>query len=72
MQVPTFDIFYGSPRNKQAIWLETVEGLGMAYELMKEIAAQSPGHYFIFDRRTHTILGSTNTLDSNVERSGAA
>ena len=55
-----FDIFSGRV-DKDAVWVETVEGLGNAYELMTKVAAEAPGPYFIVSRKTHTIRGSINT-----------
>ena len=60
MPVPTFDIFSGRV-DKNAIWIEAVEGLGNAYELMTKLAAQTPGPYFVFCTRTHTVRGSIDT-----------
>jgi hypothetical protein len=60
MPVPAYDIFSGRV-DKSAVWIETVEGLGNAYELMTKIAAETPGPYFIFCSRTHTVCGSINT-----------
>lgn len=58
--MPTYEIFSGRV-DKNAVWIETVEGLGNAYELMTKIAAETPGPYFIFCSRTHTLCGSINT-----------
>lgn len=60
MPVPTYDIFAGRV-DKDATWIEAVEGLGNAYELMTRIAAETPGPYFVFCSRTHRICGSINT-----------
>jgi hypothetical protein len=60
MRVPIYDIFSGS-RNKDAIWLECTEGLGIAYQRMRELAAKFPGPYFVFCTRTHTVLASIDT-----------
>jgi hypothetical protein len=65
MRVPKYDIFSGL-RDKDAVWLECVEGLGAAYEHMKEFAAKSPGPYFVFCPQTHKILASIDT--SNVQK----
>jgi len=58
--MPAYDIFSGRV-DKKAVWIETVEGLGNAYELMTKIAAETPGLYFIFCSRTGTVCGSINT-----------
>jgi|SRR5215469_9946907 len=47
MRVPTFHIFSGF-RDKDALWLESVEGLGAANERMKQLGAEDPGPYFVF------------------------
>lgn len=60
MSDATYDIFSGQVNNA-AIWLEAVEGLGNAYQRMTELASSSPGCYFIFCARTHTVRGSINT-----------
>jgi hypothetical protein len=65
MTVPKYEVFSGL-RDKDAVWLECVEGLGAAYECMKEIAAKSPGPYFVFCARTHRVLASIDT--SNVQK----
>ena len=54
MRTPVFDIFSGVP-DRDARWLETVEGLGASFDRMKEIAAENPGRYFIFDPREHVV-----------------
>jgi hypothetical protein len=58
----TYDIFSGQMSNA-AMWLEAVEGLGNAYQRMTELAANSPGCYFIFCTRTHTVRGFINTVN---------
>ena len=58
--MPAYDIFSGRV-DKNAVWIETVEGLGNAYELMTKIAAETLGPYFIFCSRTGTVCGSINT-----------
>ncbi|MGB7493844.1 MAG: hypothetical protein WBR26_24060 [Candidatus Acidiferrum sp.] len=60
MKVPTYEIFSGR-LDKNALWIESVEGLGNAYQRMTELADQVPGSYFIFCIQTHTICGSINT-----------
>jgi hypothetical protein len=61
MKVPSFDIFSGLPNDKDAAWLETVEGLGNACTRMKELAAGTPGPYFVFHAYARTILASVDT-----------
>lgn len=61
MREPGFDIFTGTS-DKDAIWLEAVEGLSHARARMYEIAAQIPGQYFIFSPSDHEILARTETF----------
>jgi len=63
MNVPRFDIFAGSS-DKDAKWLEVVEGLGHANDRMKLFAARNPGPYFVFSRWTRQILASVDTTSS--------
>jgi hypothetical protein len=60
MNVPQYDIFSGA-LDKNALWLEAVDGLGPAFERMKQIAANSPGTYFVFCSSTHKVLASIDT-----------
>jgi len=55
-----YEIFSGSPY-KNAIWLESVEGLDAACEQMRERAAKQPGPYFVFSVEAYAALASTNT-----------
>jgi hypothetical protein len=57
----TFDIFSGE-LEKDATWLEAVQGLGSAKERMKQIAAERPGKYFIFCLADSSVLESMDTL----------
>ena len=47
-----FDIFSGSI-DKNAFWLERVEGLEKAKRRMKEIATRQPERYFLFCDFSH-------------------
>jgi hypothetical protein len=67
MHVPSCDIFSGF-FDKDAIWLETVEGLAAASERMKEFAARRPGPYFVFDCQNHNILDSIDTTRQPLSR----
>jgi len=58
--MPIYEIFSGRVA-KNAVWIETVEGLGNAYESMTKIASETPGTYFIFCSRTRTLCGSIDT-----------
>lgn len=55
-----FDIFKGTC-DKDARWVEAVNGLAAARERMEAIAAQHPGQYFVFGQRSHAILARTDT-----------
>ena len=43
------------------LWLESVEGLGSAYERMKELAAANPGPYFVFCNETQKKMAAIDT-----------
>jgi hypothetical protein len=47
---------------KDAIWLEKVEGLSNAKARMKKFAQENPGHYFVCSEN-HSILARTNTYN---------
>jgi len=59
--LPKFDIFSGD-RDKDAQWIEAVEGLAKANERMQQLAAQRPGKYFIFYTGTHTVVANIETF----------
>lgn len=61
MKEPFFDIFKG-PSEKNAVWIEAVEGLSNARERMEQIAAENPGEYFLFSTSSHSILARIETL----------
>jgi len=58
--LPKFDIFSGD-RDRNARWIEAVEGLAKANERMQQLAEQRPGKYFIFYSGTHTVVASIET-----------
>jgi len=60
MRVPTFHVFSGF-RDKDAMWLESVEGLGAANERMKQLAGEKPGPYFVFSTDTSNVVASIDT-----------
>jgi hypothetical protein len=64
MKVPRFDIFSGTDKNAQ--WIEVVEGLDAASQRMEFFAVKRPGRYFIFDCSEHTIADSTDTSFRNI------
>jgi len=55
-----FDIFSGTQKN--AAWIETVEGLSAARERLQQIAREKPGQYFIFSALTHISVCEIETL----------
>ncbi len=61
MSEPSFDIFSGA-LDKNAIWLECVNGLSNARERMEQIAAEKPGRYFVFSIGSRSILAQTETF----------
>ena len=70
MRVPTFHIFSGF-RDKDALWLDSVEGLAAANEKMKQLGAEKPGPYFIFSTDTHKVLASIDTsIQNDMVRAG--
>lgn len=54
-----FDIFAGAI-DKDARWLEAVKGLTNAKRRMHEIAAKSPGRYFLFCDFSHGVVALTD------------
>ena len=61
VQESSFDIFSGWP-DKDARWLGVVEGLENARSRMEHIAAQTPGHYFLFSGVSRSILAQIDTF----------
>jgi hypothetical protein len=64
MSVPLYDVFCGHP-NKEALWIEAVDGLGAANDRMKEHAQRNPGPYFVFCQQTHAVLAAIDTSISS-------
>lgn len=60
MSQPTFDIFSGTT-DRDAMWMEAVDGLASARERMEEIARTRPGRYFVFAQRSCAILARIDT-----------
>jgi len=58
---PIFDIFRGTPFNKDAVWVEAIEGLAAARNRMEEIAGKIPGSYFVFSVHSHNVLARIDT-----------
>jgi len=72
--MPTFDIFSGW-HDKNAVWIEAVEGLAEARARMDQIAAEKPGRYFIFSTASHAVLAIRHTfpkLESKEKSKGSA
>ncbi|HKF00993.1 MAG TPA: hypothetical protein VKB49_01720 [Candidatus Sulfotelmatobacter sp.] len=67
--IPSYEIFSGKFGYTEVLWLESIEGLGNAFERMKEIAKASPGPYFLFCNRTHRKMAA---IDTSVSRSRPA
>lgn len=59
---PNFDIFRGPIDNPT--WVENVVGLVKAIEHMERHAAEKPDAYFIFDRKTETVVARVNGKSS--------
>lgn len=74
MQLLTFDIFSGV-FERNALWVEAVQGLDHATKRMEQIASQKPGQYFVFCSTTHAVVASTDgskKLDSAAQASQAS
>jgi hypothetical protein len=59
--VPIFDIFRGHYLDKEATWLEAVQGLDTARDRMRQIAVDNPGSYFVYSCSDHLVLDIMNT-----------
>jgi hypothetical protein len=55
-----FDIFSGLP-GKNAKWVESAAGLDAAKQRMKQLAAQHPGSYFIFNTWNLCVVSEVDT-----------
>ena len=66
MTIPRFDVFSGL-LDKDARWIESVEGVGAAYERIKELAAATPGPYFVFDTVSNKVLAKIDSTHPNSE-----
>jgi hypothetical protein len=60
MNQATFDIFRGTS-DKDALWLEAVEGSVSASRRMEQIAEASPGQYFVFEPQSRAIIARIDT-----------
>jgi len=63
--VPAYEIFVGQFGTATAQWIERVNGLGSAYERMKELAHKEAGSYFVFCSRTRRLLAHIDTTIPN-------
>jgi hypothetical protein len=63
MYKQTFDLFSGSI-DSQASWLESVRGLESALVRMRERAKYAPGHYFVYDSMTQTVIALMDTSET--------
>ena len=61
MEELSLDIFSGE-LDKDAMWLESVQGLSNARARMVQIAAEKPGRYFIYSVRSHAVLAQIETF----------
>jgi len=69
MQHAAFDILAGTPY-KNARLVQTVVGYDNARKRMKEIAAQKPGRYFIFNEWSECVLDEIETHDFEIQKKG--
>jgi len=60
MEESTFDIYAGTPGGN-ARWMESASELAVAQKRMQELAAKTPGPYFIFNIWTSCVLSQLNT-----------
>jgi hypothetical protein len=60
MKEPTFDIFSGTS-DRDAVWLECVDGLSQARQRLERIAAAIPGAYFLYDPASRSVIAKSST-----------
>jgi len=60
MSEPTFDIFSGTS-DRDAVWLECVDGLSEARQRLERIAAVIPGAYFLYDSASRSVIAKSST-----------
>ena len=60
MSEPTLDIFSGTS-DRDARWLESIQGLSKARGRMERLAEVRPGAYFLYDPLSHSILAKSDT-----------
>ena len=54
-----FELFSGTIE-QAPIWVESVTGLGWASERLRDLAAESPGPYFIFHAASNSVVQSVD------------
>ena len=64
MDLAMFDIFSGAA-DKDAVWIDAVSGLANARQRMEEIAAKSPGQYFVFSQESGSVVARKDTRKSS-------
>jgi hypothetical protein len=60
--VPRFDVFSAKFQSNAARWMDCAYDLDKAEEMVKKMAVESPGRYFIFsaaEREIITIIDTT-------------
>jgi hypothetical protein len=66
---PRYDLFSGFP-DRDAIWIQSIDGLANAHDCMEKLAAEKPGPYFVFSISTSTVVAKIDTTDRHeVDRS---
>jgi hypothetical protein len=64
MDLAMFDIFSGAAADKDAMWVEAVSGLANAQRRMNELAAQTPGQYFVDSQESRSVVAQTDNRKS--------
>ncbi len=64
----TLDLFAGVP-GQNATWMERVTGMEQARRRIHELAAETPGEYFVFEPHSHAV---PIRIDSRAQPAGAA
>ena len=64
MDLAMFDIFSGAAADKDAMWVEAASGLANAQRRMEEIAAKTPGQYFVFSQESRSVVARADTRKS--------
>jgi hypothetical protein len=71
MSEATFDVFRGKPLG-ECVWLGSVDELDRAADLMKLIAARTPGDYFVFCAATQEVVAVIEAVDPIVKLKNSA